>query len=72
MSRVLSSALRGVRVGFVVVSPFLTACKFLRLLGAEAEAHTGYGAVPDHIHLCIHSAILFVLELLCLNFPSRQ
>jgi hypothetical protein len=30
----------------------LTACKFLRLLGAEAKAHPEYSMVPDHSYSC--------------------
>jgi hypothetical protein len=29
------------------------ACNFLHLLGAEAEAHPGYGVVLDHIYLFV-------------------
>jgi hypothetical protein len=38
--------LGGVRLGFLVTSPFQIACTFLRLLEAETEAHPGYGVGP--------------------------
>jgi hypothetical protein len=52
-ARLFYELLGGLRLGCLVVSPFRTACQFLRLLGAEAEAHPRYRLVPDHIYLMI-------------------
>jgi hypothetical protein len=82
-SRLFYELLCGVRLGFLVVSPFRIACEFLHLLGAEAEAHPGYGMVPDDIYLFIQrpqgiehrslaSLEYAVRELVEFYVPARQ
>jgi hypothetical protein len=59
-SRLLYKLLGGVRLGFLAVSPFRIACKFIRLLGVDAKVPCGY------------SVITFIYVTSHLRLPLRQ
>jgi hypothetical protein len=56
-SRLFYELLGEMRFGFLVVSLLGIACKFLRRLGAETEAHPGYYVVPDQLSSLRQSSI---------------
>jgi hypothetical protein len=60
-------------VEFLVVSPFRIACSFLRMLGPEAKAHTGYSGGPRSNSITTHFVAAAARSVACCAFwPSSM